>query len=39
MHWLEDGNHSLEPRRASGRTTEENWTEAMDRIAAFVQGL
>ncbi len=33
--WLADGNHSLEPRRASGRTAEQNWNEAMDRIAEF----
>jgi len=37
IHWLEDGNHSLEPRRASGRTTQENWDEAMDSIAEFAQ--
>jgi len=36
MLWLEDGNHSLEPRRASGLTAEDNWNRAMDRIAGFV---
>jgi hypothetical protein len=35
VQWLADGNHSLEPRRASGRTAEDNWNEAMDRIAVF----
>lgn len=39
MLWLEDGNHSLEPRRASGLTAEDNWNRAMDRIAAFVHNL
>ena len=39
MLWLEDGNHSLEPRRASGFTTEDNWNRAMDRIAGFVSNL
>ena len=33
--WLADGNHSLEPRRASGRTAAQNWQEAIDRIAEF----
>ena len=37
--WLEDGNRNLEPRRASGRTAQENWEEAMDRIAKFVRSL
>jgi len=39
MLWLEDGNHSLEPRRASGLTAEDNWNRAMDRIAGFVSNL
>jgi len=39
MLWLEDGNHSLEPRRASGFTAEDNWNRAMDRIAGFVSNL
>ena len=37
VHWLEDGNHSLEPRRSSGRTAEGNWQEALDRIAGFTR--
>jgi hypothetical protein len=37
--WLEDGNHSLEPRRASGRTKQQNWDEAMDRIETLVCNL
>jgi predicted alpha/beta-hydrolase family hydrolase len=37
LHWLEDGDHSLEPRRASGRTSAQNWHEAACAIAAFVE--
>lgn len=37
--WLADGNHSLEPRRASGRTAAQNWQEAINRIAEFSYGL
>ncbi len=39
VHWAEDGDHSLVPRKASGRTAEQNWTEAVDAIAAFLGGL
>lgn len=39
MVWLEDGDHSLKPRRASGRTEEENLTEALEALDAFVRGL
>ena len=39
IHWLEDGDHSLKPRRKSGRTAEANWNEAMDRIACFALAL
>jgi uncharacterized protein len=37
--WLEDGNHSLEPRRASGLTVQDNWNRAIDRIGGFVHNL
>lgn len=37
VQWLEDGNHSLEPRRSSGRTIADNWNDAMDRIAEFTR--
>ncbi len=36
VHWAPDGDHSLKPRKASGRTEVENLAEAADRIAAFV---
>ena len=39
IHWLADGDHSLKPRRASGRTAEDNWSEAMERIAGFVRAV
>lgn len=39
LHWLGDGDHSFVPRRASGRTAQQNWTEAMDRIAEFAQSV
>ncbi len=36
MHWATDGDHSLKPRRASGRSEEQNLADAADTIAAFV---
>lgn len=39
VHWLEDGNHDFTPRKASGRTSEENWAEAIAAVAAFVESL
>lgn len=39
VEFLPDGDHDLKPRKASGRTREENWTDAIDRIAAFSNGL
>lgn len=39
VFWLEDGNHSLEPRRASGLTANDNWRASMDRISDFLEGL
>jgi predicted alpha/beta-hydrolase family hydrolase len=36
LHWAEDGDHGLVPRKGSGRTAEQNWAEAMDAIAAFL---
>ena len=36
VHWLEDGDHGLKPRKASGRTERQNWDEALDAIAAFL---
>ncbi len=39
LHWIGDGDHSLDPRRKSGRTTEQNRAEAVAAIADFVKGL
>ncbi len=36
MFFSEDGDHSLEPRKRSGRTTEQNWQEAIDKVALFL---
>lgn len=36
LHWLEDGDHDLKPRKASGRTHAQNLAEAVDVAAAFV---
>ena len=34
--WLEDGDHAFEPRKKSGRTTEQNWAKAVDAIVDFM---
>ncbi len=39
VHWLTDGDHSFKPRRASGRTEQQNWNEALEKIASFVAAL
>ena len=39
LHWAPDGDHSLVPRKASGRTAEDNWGEAIDAVAAFLTEL
>jgi hypothetical protein len=36
VHWLEDGDHDLRPRKASGRTGPQNWTEALEAAVAFL---
>ena len=36
LHWLEDGEHSFKPRKASGRTEAENWQEAVATILDLV---
>src|SRR5262249_14034625 len=37
IHWMEDGNQDLTPRKASGRTQEQNWNEAIKAVAEFVR--
>lgn len=39
FHWAEDGDHSLKPRKASGRTEAQNIEEAVEAAAAFLLGL
>jgi predicted alpha/beta-hydrolase family hydrolase len=39
VQWLEDGDHNLEPRKKSGRTTKQNWGEAIAAIGQFAAGL
>ncbi len=39
LHWAEDGNHDLVPRKASGRSAPENWIEAVAATAAFLKQL
>ncbi len=39
VQWLEDGDHDLKPRRASGRDWEQNRAEALDAVAAFAATL
>jgi predicted alpha/beta-hydrolase family hydrolase len=38
VHWIEDGDHSLVPRKSSGRTAEQNLAEAVAAVAEFVRG-
>ncbi|HYL06697.1 MAG TPA: alpha/beta family hydrolase [Thermoanaerobaculia bacterium] len=38
LHWIEDGDHSLKPRKSSGRTEAQNLDEAVAAVAAFVAG-
>ncbi len=37
VHWLNDGDHSFKPRKASGRTEEQNWDEAIGVMVGFVE--
>jgi len=39
LHWATDGDHDLKPRKASGRTTEQNWTAALDALDGFFRSL
>ncbi len=39
IHWAEDGDHSLKPRKKSGRTEEQNCAEALDAIGRFLSRL
>ena len=39
LHWAEDGNHDLVPRKASGRSADGNLSQAMDAVAGFLLAL
>lgn len=39
LHWAEDGDHDLKPRKASGRSREQNWAEAVTALDGFLQDL
>ncbi len=39
LQWAEDGDHDLKPRKASGRTQDDNWREALDAATAFLARL
>jgi predicted alpha/beta-hydrolase family hydrolase len=37
LAWMEDGDHSLKPRKKSGRTLDENLDEAANAAVAFIR--
>jgi hypothetical protein len=39
LHWIEDGDHSLAPRRASGHTRAQNLAAAAEAVAGFALAL
>jgi len=39
LHWLEDGDHSFKPRKASGHSEGRHLASAADAVAEFVRGL
>lgn len=39
LHWAADGDHDLKPRKASGRSTEQNWDEAAAAVDGFFRSL
>lgn len=39
LAWLDDGDHSFEPRKKSGRTTTQAMHEAIDHVATFMAQL
>ena len=39
VHWLEGGDHSFKPTKASGRTLEQNWQEGIAAVTDFIEGL
>ena len=39
LHWAEDGDHDLKPRKASGRNVDQNHSEALDALVQFLARL
>jgi predicted alpha/beta-hydrolase family hydrolase len=39
VSWLEDGDHSFKPRVRSGRTLDQNLSEAVDAIRGFIDSI
>ncbi len=39
LHWAEDGDHDLKPRKTSGLTHDQNLTAALDAAGKFLAGL
>ncbi|MCG8507741.1 MAG: dienelactone hydrolase family protein [Rhodospirillales bacterium] len=39
LHWLADGDHGFKPRKRSGRTEEQNLSEAVEAAATFMASL
>ncbi|MEQ8354850.1 MAG: alpha/beta hydrolase [Kiloniellaceae bacterium] len=39
LRWAEDGDHDLKPRKASGRSAEQNWREALEALDGFFRSL
>ncbi|MFN3199791.1 MAG: alpha/beta family hydrolase [Bradymonadia bacterium] len=37
--WITDGDHSLVPRKSSGRTGAQNWRETVEQMLGFIKGL
>jgi predicted alpha/beta-hydrolase family hydrolase len=37
--WIADGDHSFKPRKSSGRTEAQNWTDALEAIDSFLASL
>ncbi|MBT4711874.1 MAG: alpha/beta hydrolase [Alphaproteobacteria bacterium] len=39
LAWMEDGDHSFKPRKASGRTEDQNWRDGVDAVLDWVKSL
>ena len=39
LRWMEDGDHSFKPRKASGRTEDQNWREGVNVVLDWVKSL